>query len=249
VGAHRSCGCAEVGPRLTSPPPIGRVYGRRRSRRLKGKKAELFDSGLDRVAIRLPDPPAQLDPLTLFEPRPTSVWLEIGFGGGEHLAAQAAARPDIGLIGCEPFINGVSNLLLLLEEAGSGNVRIFSEDARLLLQSLPPGSIDRAFLLFPDPWPKRRHTERRFANQEALDLLAEVLADGAELLVATDHPILKEWMPPRIAEHSGFRLEGSWTERPEGWPPTRYESKALAAGRKPIYLTYRRAVRALPSKT
>jgi len=243
VGAHRSCGCAEVGPRLTSPPPIGRVYGRRRSRRLKGRKAELFDSGLDRLAIRLPEPPARLDPPALFQPRPAKVWLEIGFGGGEHLAAQAVAHPDVGLIGCEPFINGVSNLLLLLEEAGSENVRIFSEDARLLLQSLPRGSIDRAFLLFPDPWPKRRHTERRFANQEALDLLAEVLSEGAELRVATDHFILKEWMPPRITEHGCFRLENRWAERPEGWPPTRYESKALAAGRTPIYLTYRREPR------
>ena len=129
------------------------------------------------------------------------------------------------------------------EQQESRNVRIVTEDARLLLRALPVASIDRAFLLFPDPWPKRRHEGRRFVNPEALDLLARVLADGAEFRVATDHAVLQDWMPERIAEHPAFQLETSATERPQDWAPTRYEAKALRAGRHPIYLTYRRKPR------
>jgi tRNA (guanine-N7-)-methyltransferase len=176
----------------------------------------------------------------LFEPQPRAVWLEIGFGGGEHLAALAARHPDVGFLGCEPFINGVSNLLMLLDQGGQTNVRVFADDARLLLQALPPASIERAFLLFPDPWPKRRHIDRRFANTEGLDLIARVLAPGGIFRVATDHPQLRDWMPEQIAEHPGFALIDRADRRPDDWPPTRYEAKALEAGRQPVYLTYRR---------
>ena len=220
-------------------PPIGRVYGRRRSRALKGRKAELFRNRLDALTIPLEDGQV-LDPLTLFPRRPHSVWLEIGFGGGEHLAAQAAAHPEVGFIGCEPFLNGVSNLLLLLDETGADNVRVFPDDARRLLQALPEGSIARAFLLFPDPWPKRKHHDRRFVNPEGLDLIARALADDAEFRVATDHAALGEWMQDEIGRHPAFRLESRFDARPEDWPPTRYEAKALAAGRRPVYLSYRR---------
>jgi tRNA (guanine-N7-)-methyltransferase len=228
---------------MRTQPPIGRVYGRRRGRRLKGRKSELLETGLDRLRIALPEAPGSIDPSALFAPAPDSVWLEIGFGGGEHLAAQAALHPEIGFIGCEPFVNGVSNLLVLLDEGGIGNVRIFSEDARLLLERLPEASIGGAFLLFPDPWPKRRHAERRFASAENLTLIARALADHAELRVATDHPVLKQWMPPQVAAHPDFTIEARADSRPAGWPPTRYESKALAAGRESIYLTCRRAMR------
>jgi tRNA (guanine-N7-)-methyltransferase len=233
---------------MRTSPPIGRVYGRRRGRTLKGKASELYDTTLDTLTVKLPEPPAALDPMSLFTGSlspapPAKVWLEIGFGGGEHLAAQAASHPGIGFIGCEPFINGVSMLLVLLDEQQIGNVRIVNEDARLLLRALPAASIDRAFLLFPDPWPKRRHEGRRFVNPEALDLLARVLADGAEFRVATDHAILQEWMPARLAEHPAFELVTRAETRPDDWPPTRYEAKALKAGRRPIYLTYRRKAR------
>jgi tRNA (guanine-N7-)-methyltransferase len=226
-----------------SSPPIGRVYGRRRGRTLKGKASTLYATGLDALKVVLPESPAELDPAGLFETAKAATWIEIGFGGGEHLAAQAAAHPEIGFIGCEPFINGVSSLLVLLDEQESRNVRVFSEDARLLLRAMPEGSVGRAFLLFPDPWPKRRHEGRRFVNPEALDLLARALADNAEFRVATDHAVLQEWMPARIAEHPAFALEHHATERPDGWAPTRYEAKALRAGRRPIYLTYRRQPR------
>ncbi len=188
----------------------------------------------------MPEPPAPLDPTALFGMRPAAIWLEIGFGGGEHLAALAAQHPTIGFIGCEPFINGVSSLLLLLEEGGLDNVRIFAEDARLLLERLPDASVDRAFLLFPDPWPKRRHLERRFANAQGLDLIARVLADGAEFRAATDHPVLRDWMPAQIGGHPAFALVDRALSRPETWPATRYEAKAITEGRQPIYLTYRR---------
>jgi tRNA (guanine-N7-)-methyltransferase len=228
---------------MRTSPPIGRVYGRRRGRTLKGKASELYETGLDALTVKLPAPEAELDPAALFEEPPAEIWLEIGFGGGEHLAAQAAQHPDIGFIGCEPFINGVSSLLVLLDEQESRNVRVVTEDARLLLRALPAGSIDRAFLLFPDPWPKRRHEGRRFVNPEALDLLARVLADGAEFRVATDHAVLQDWMPARIGEHPAFTLETRAVEQPADWAPTRYEAKALRAGRHPIYLTYRRNLR------
>jgi tRNA (guanine-N7-)-methyltransferase len=228
---------------MHSQPPIGRVYGRRRGRRLKGRKSELIGPGLEALKIVLPDGSTPFEPAALFSPAPAEIWLEIGFGGGEHLAAQAVLRPDIGFIGCEPFINGVSNLLVLAEDAGLRNIRILNEDARLLLLRLPEGSIGKAFLLFPDPWPKRRHEERRFATAANLDLIAGALADNAEFRVATDHPVLKDWMPGRIAAHPDFAIESRADERPPDWPPTRYESKALAAGRRPIYLTCRRVSR------
>jgi len=235
---------------MRTSPPIGRVYGRRRGRTLKGKASELYDTTLDGLTVKLPEPPAELAPAPLFPEPPAKIWLEIGFGGGEHLAAQAEAHPEIGFIGCEPFINGVSMLLVLLDELQLSNVRIVNEDARLLLRALPEGAIERAFLLFPDPWPKRRHENRRFVNPEALDLLARVLADGAEFRAATDHAILQDWMPARLGEHPAFELVARAETRPGDWPPTRYEAKALRAGRRPIYLTYRRKAReaAAPEK-
>jgi tRNA (guanine-N7-)-methyltransferase len=232
---------------LTTSPPIGRVYGRRRGRPLKARKAAVMGTRRDDLTVVLPDPPALLDPATLFSGA-EAVALEIGFGGGEHLAAQAAAHPTIGFIGCEPFLNGVSSLLVLLDEQELANVRIHSEDARQLLQALKPASIDRAFLLFPDPWPKRRHHGRRFAGPEGLILLANALVDGAEFRVATDHAALGIWMQASIAGHPDFILETKAEARPDGWPPTRYEAKALAAGRRPIYLTYRRKPRAAADK-
>lgn len=202
----------------------------------------------DAFAVALPAAPTLLDPASLFPPETQSVGLEIGFGGGEHLAAQAAANPTVGFIGCEPFINGVSSLLALLDDQALSNVRIHSEDARLLLQALKPASIDRAFLLFPDPWPKRKHHGRRFAGPEGLTLLANALIDNAEFRVATDHATLGPWMQAQLGEHPDFTLEAKADERPAHWPPTRYEAKAIAVGRKRIYLTYRRKPRQTADK-
>ena len=201
---------------------------------------------LPQLAVTLPES-GSLDLQTQFSPANGSVWLEIGFGGGEHLAWQARENPDIGIIGCEVFENGVASLLRAVERDALENVRIAMADARLLLERLPAGSLARAFLLFPDPWPKRRHASRRFLQRETLDLLAQAMRDGAELRAASDDPKMQAWMLKQLLESPDFiwtaRAAADAFGRPDDWPGTRYEAKAVAAGRRPIYLTFRRRPR------
>jgi tRNA (guanine-N7-)-methyltransferase len=181
-----------------------------------------------------------LDPRSLFSPEVQSIWLEIGFGGGEHLAVQAEKYPNDGFIGCEPFVNGIASLLDHIDRKQLKNIRIYPGDARLLLDTLPDASLARCVLLFPDPWPKARHAERRFIGPENLQRLARVLKEGAELRIATDDEQLKDWMREHLRGAEDFELIGDSTARPADWPPTRYEEKALKAGRKPVYLEYTR---------
>lgn len=201
---------------------------------------------LPQLAVTLPDS-GSLDLQTQFGSANGGVWLEIGFGGGEHLAWQARENPDIGIIGCEVFENGVASLLRAVERDALENVRIAMADARLLLERLPAGSLSRAFLLFPDPWPKRRHASRRFLQRETLDLLAQAMRDGAELRAASDDPKMQAWMLKQLLESPDFiwtaRAAADAFGRPDDWPGTRYEAKAVAAGRRPIYLTFRRRPR------
>ena len=201
---------------------------------------------LPQLAVTLPES-GSLDLQTQFGSANGSVWLEIGFGGGEHLAWQARENPDIGIIGCEVFENGVASLLRAVERDALENVRIAMADARLLLERLPAGSLARAFLLFPDPWPKRRHASRRFLQRETLDLLAQAMRDGAELRAASDDPKMQAWMLKQLLESPDFvwtaRAAADAFGRPDDWPGTRYEAKAVAAGRRPIYLTFRRRPR------
>jgi tRNA (guanine-N7-)-methyltransferase len=151
------------------------------------------------------------------------------------------------LIGCEVFENGVAKLLVEIDRLGLGNVRILVDDARLLLSALPPESLGRAFILFPDPWPKERHKKRRIVSTETLDALARLMRDGAELRLATDDADYSRWMLERATAHPAFewlaRRPADWRERPADWPMTRYEKKALAAGRRPIFLRFRRRPR------
>jgi tRNA (guanine-N7-)-methyltransferase len=212
------------------------TYGRRRGRRLRTSQRTLLESLLPTLAIEAGE--SALDPRSLFAADTKEIWLEIGFGGGEHLAAQAAAHPEVGFIGCEPFVNGVVSLLGHLKSRDLRNVRIWSHDARDLIARLPSGSIARAFILFPDPWPKARHHKRRLIAAPFLDALARVLAHGAELRVATDDADYLEWILERLPSHPAFRPQdrADWHARPADWPPTRYEQKAIAAGRKPTYL-------------
>lgn len=188
-----------------------------------------------------------LDPAGLFGPNVRAVWLEVGFGAGEHLAAMAKAHPDIGFLGCEPFINGVARLLVDVEELGLSNIRIVVDDAGLLLDRLALASIERAFLLFPDPWPKRRHNRRRFIGQENIQAMARVLTDGAHWRMATDHMDYCRWMLDHMTGSQEFewlaRRPGDWRRRPDDWPPTRYESKGIEAGRPPAFLTFQRRKR------
>jgi tRNA (guanine-N7-)-methyltransferase len=224
------------------PDRLIHSYGRRRGRKLKPGRAALLDEGLPRLRIELPPGDAPLDPATLFATRPRAVWLEIGFGAGEHLAAQAAAHPEVGLIGCEPYVNGVVALLARLEARGLGNVRLWPDDARPLLERLAPGSLARVFALFPDPWPKRRHRKRRLVQAPFLDLVARALAPGAELRLATDDPDYAAWMLERVPVRPDFRWTAAraddWRTRPADQAETGYEAWARAEGRRPVFLTF-----------
>ncbi|MSP50475.1 MAG: tRNA (guanosine(46)-N7)-methyltransferase TrmB [Alphaproteobacteria bacterium] len=227
-------------------PEFRRFHGRRLARPLTQRRKELFEHLLPRLRIPLPEM-GTLDPRVPFETPPADVWLEIGFGGGEHLAWQAERRPDIGFIGCEPFLNGLATLLTTIEERRLANIRLHPDDARLLLGRLAPRSIGRCFILFPDPWPKARHKKRRIVSAETLDWLAQAMADGAELRLASDdadyvrhmldvtgaHPA---FLPVRVGEEESAR-------RPADWPPTRYEEKALAKGAASRFLIFARRPR------
>lgn len=189
-----------------------------------------------------------LDPQALFAGIARPIWLEIGFGGGEHLAWQAARQRDAGIIGCEVFENGIAKLIAEIARQSLDNVRIFTDDARLLLARLAPRSIDRVFILFPDPWPKRRHWKRRLVGRATLDCLAAAMREDAELRLATDDRGYLAWMLQQLTAHPDFewlaRRPADWRERPADWPPTRYEEKACAAGRVPVFLRARRRKRA-----
>jgi tRNA (guanine-N7-)-methyltransferase len=221
-------------------PPI-RSFGRTRSRTIKPKQAGLIDTLLPTITI--PDPEAgPVDPHALM-PGATEVWLEIGFGGGEHMAAQAAKRPDALVMGAEPFWNGAASALRHIEEAGLSNVRLHIGDARALLAALPDASLDRVFIMFPDPWPKARHHKRRLLQTETVAELARVMKPGAKLRFASDWEDYVDWTLERFTAAPDFR----WVaERADHWrtPPvdhvtTRYEEKKLG-DIAPIFLDFER---------
>jgi len=224
-----------------TPGSARRLYGRRRGRPLRQERRGLTTSLLPRIAVALPDQ-RLLDPRSLFPTLPAAVWLEIGFGGGEHLATQAEQHPGIGFIGCEVFENGIARLLSDIARRDLGNIRIFADDGRLLLDCLARASIERVFVLFPDPWPKLRHHKRRLVAPATLDRLASVMQPGAELRLATDDPGYLTWMLELVTAHPGFvwtaRTPADWRERTSDWPATRYEEKARAAGRTPVFLRF-----------
>lgn len=228
-------------PDRATTPEQRRFFGRRKGRRLRHGQQALVDTLLRRLAIELPES-GRLDPRTLFPGAPGRIWLEIGFGGGEHLAEQARAHPGIGLIGCEVFLNGIATLLTKVSSLELENVRIYPEDARDLLDALPEASLERVFLLFPDPWPKRRHADRRFIQPSSLDLLARLMKPGAEFRVASDDPGYIAWALAHLVRHPAFAWTaegpGDWRARTADWPPTRYETKALRAGRRPVFLRF-----------
>lgn len=226
--------------------PPRRVYGRRRGRKLRRGLRGLLDDALPRLAIELA-PGQPIDPKALYSPPKDRIWLEIGCGGGEHLAWQAERHPDIGMIGCEIYINGVASLVRHIVERKLDNIRVFPEDARELLAGLPQASVERLFLLHPDPWPKNRHVARRFVSPANLDSLARVLCDRGELRIASDHPIYQVWALEQMGRRTDFewlaRAPKDWRERPDDWPATRYEEKAIGEGRQCLYLRYRRVPR------
>ncbi|SDL29310.1 tRNA (guanine(46)-N(7))-methyltransferase TrmB [Paracoccus chinensis] len=226
------------------PTPTHRnFYGRRHGKTLRQSQKGYLSEDLGSLrprGITVEENPDRtpIVPAAIFgDDRP--VWLEVGFGGGEHMVAMAARYPQIGIIGCEPFINGVAMLLGKIRAAGVSNVSVHPGDARDLMDVLPDGSIAKAFLNYPDPWPKARHHRRRFVTPEHLIPLHRVMAPGAEFRVATDIP---DYMRQALEEvpKAGFTLVHDGPEPWSDWHSTRYEQKALREGRVPHYATFRR---------
>jgi len=177
----------------------------------------------------------------------SQVWLEIGFGGAEHLVWQARHNPHVGLIGCEVFEDGVVKALAAIEDQALTNVRLCTWDARELLRWLPEGSLKRVFILFPDPWPKKRHVKRRLVSRALLDLLARAMAPGAELRIATDIGDYARTILLAAASHPGFLWQAAgpedWRTRGPDWPETRYEAKAIDEGHRCYFLRFFRRMR------
>jgi tRNA (guanine-N7-)-methyltransferase len=219
-----------------------KLYGRRHGKRLKPSQARLLETLLPELRIPGVDPVENPErrPLDAIFDDGRPLWLEVGFGGGEHMVAQASAHPEVGLVGCEPFVNGVAMALGRIAAAGVGNVRIHPGDARDLIELLPAASVGRVFLLYPDPWPKVRHHRRRFASAENLAALHRVMTPGAELRLATDIADYADHAREAVAASLGFRIAADGFAPWADWTGTRYEAKALAAGRRPQYLTIRR---------
>lgn len=229
------------------PDITHRWYGRRRGKKLRPRRQALIDTLLPRLRLD-PDPDGTpLDLKAAFTRPVTSVWLEVGFGAGEHLARQARQNPDTGFIGCEPFINGVAALLSRIDEDNLQNIRLYDEDARLLLPALPDAVFDRVFVLFSDPWPKKRHHRRRFISPPTLEALARVMADNGELRLASDHMGYISDILEILTANEDFswmaRTRKDWARPPPGWVETRYEQKALKQGVKPAYLRFIRRAR------
>ncbi len=222
--------------------PFGplRSYGRIKSRPIKARQAGLMDSLLPKIALDMTGP---VDPRTI-KPDAAEVWLEIGFGGGEHMAAQAGKRPDVLILGAEPFVNGVASAVRHVDEQALANVRILHGDARELMLALPDGCLDRVFILFPDPWPKTRHHKRRIVQAETLEVLARLLKPGGGLRFATDVAGYADWALEQVLACGLYRWQA---ERADDWrtPPvdhvtTRYEEKRLGDC-EPVFFDFVRA--------
>jgi tRNA (guanine-N7-)-methyltransferase len=224
---------------MSVKPSPDRLYGRQRTHALRPRQQRLLDVVLPRL---------RFDPIAGFGRAFEKTWLEVGFGGGEHSRALAAAHPEAALIACEVFEQGLCSMLAALVPEGGeaaaplpANLKIWDEDARVLLAGLPEASLDGLFLMFPDPWPKARHAKRRFVHPETAKLVASRLRPGAEWRIASDDPTYQGWVAEVMeGQTAHFAAAPPVTSRPVGWPPTRYEAKALAAGRQPFYWTFRR---------
>jgi tRNA (guanine-N7-)-methyltransferase len=220
----------------------GAFFGRRKGHALKPRQAALFDTLLPKLALDL-ERPAPADLRTLFD-RAGDVRIESGFGGGEHLIAEAGQNPAIGFIGIEPFINGMAKALVAIDEHSLTNIRLHHGDATDVLAWLPDASLARFDLLYPDPWPKRRHWKRRFVQEGSIAQIARIVRPGGEFRFATDWPDYAAWTLRHLMQAPAFE----WTaERADDWrlpwpgfTSTRYEAKAKREGRVPCYLIFRR---------
>jgi tRNA (guanine-N7-)-methyltransferase len=216
-------------------------FGRRSGKKLHGGQQAVFDAALPDLEIRLD---GALDPRTLF-PDASHLVIEIGYGGGEHLALEAARHPRTGYIGCEVFTGGIGKMVQTIVARELGNIRLFTDDALKLLMALPAASIDEIYLLYPDPWPKTRHHKRRFVSPTTLAELARVLRPGGQFHFATDIEDYADWTLAHIMRAPEFSFmperPGGWHEPYPGWEPTRYEEKARREGRMiSFYLSFTR---------
>lgn len=217
------------------------LYGRRKGKALRSRHSALIADVLPKLRVPLDAP---LDPHALFPDNMRELRLEIGFGGGERLADEAARQSDIGFFGCEPFVNGVAKLLAEIDDRGLKNIRLQPDDAGQLLDVLPEASLDAIYIFYPDPWPKRRHKERRFISDRTLVRLARVLKPGGQLRFATDIDDYAGWTLARILRSPDFVWPAisakDWLIPWDGWVQTRYEAKARREGRPSAYLTFLR---------
>lgn len=226
----------------TSPEDILRFYGRRKGKKLRDRRLAGIEDILPQIKIEVGAGELNLPALFPFPVR--DVWMEIGFGDGKHLIDQALANPDVGFIGCEPFLNGIASLCADIQDAGIKNIRIWPDDARLLMQRLPSASLGKCFLLNSDPWPKNRHAKRRFVQQETLDDIHRILKKGSLFRMSSDHSILVSWQLEKTYFHGGFSWNAKdasdWRDRPADLPETRYQKKGATEGRPTIFLNFTR---------
>jgi tRNA (guanine-N7-)-methyltransferase len=222
----------------------GSFFGRRHGKTLRPLHASLLDTLLPKLSLDL-ETSAPSDACRLFNAPVESVRLEIGFGGGEHLLHRMRENPDAGFIGVEPFVNGMAKLLAGLHAEPRDNIRLFDQDAALLLDWLPAGSVSHADILYPDPWPKKRQHKRRFISPENLIRLARCIKPGGTLCFASDIADYVNWTLIHVRAHGGFEFDAAdaddWRRPYAGWPGTRYEAKAFREGRTPAYLSFTRA--------
>lgn len=222
-------------------------FGRRKGKALRKGQAERLEVDLPKLSLDLAAvAPNQL--AALFPSIPAEIRLEIGFGGGEHLVHRALERPDVGFIGVEPFVNGMTKALGRIAADGSTNIRLSGEDGVKVLDWLPEASLDRVLLLYPDPWPKKRHWKRRFVGSDTVARFARVLKDDGEFWFASDIDTYVDWTLRHVRANPAFvwtaLAPDDWRQPWEGWPGTRYEAKARREGRGSAYLTFRRLPRA-----
>ena len=218
-------------------------FGRRHGKPLRPSQRAAADTLLPRLAVDLSAPPPQ-SLAVLFEADVSEVRLEVGFGGGEHLHHRSGLISNAGFIGVETFVNGMAKLMAQLEKEPRDNIRVYGDDATRLLDWLPPASLAGIDLLYPDPWPKKRHWKRRFVNRANLDRFARVMRPGAVFRFASDIDTYVDWTLLHLRAHPDFewqaRSANDWHTPYPGWPGTRYEAKALREGRTPAYLTFQR---------
>jgi tRNA (guanine-N7-)-methyltransferase len=239
---HLLTGAADRANPEPGEAPRRALYGRSRGKTLRAHHKGLIETLLPRLEIA----PGQIaDAGALFPFSPREIWLEIGFGGGEHLLAQARANREVGLIGCEPFVNGVAKALAGVEQERLDNVRLRAGDAGALVAALAPGVLSRIFILYPDPWPKRRQNKRRLISNAMIGELARVARPGAEIRFSTDIDDYAGWTLRRFLDSGDFswapRGADDWRRPWRDWSGTRYEAKARREGRAPVYLTFVRA--------